>query len=416
VPVIPEFNPGGNPVSAGTAVFDGINMGQSIMDRAQMRRLREAQEARQQEDFELERPVRQAEASAKAAGVLNTLVGTQQMADLSKNANIEMPTLRQKWKQTYAIADEDARLATQEQVLADAGRYSSLKGLGDEVHQWHEIWAQGQVAKRGRDMITGRSEVAQMKSQTDQQIAQTRAETAATLAKERADRAAEIADIRHQHELEKIRMTGQNTIETTDQKIRTEAASKANEELIEEGRKASASATKLKRGLELLDDPDVRTGTGANFETKVKRLGELMGTDVSKVKKTEELQQILGDAVLARVNQTKGSISDKEMALFDTYSASMAKTPEGNKAIISALMRAQERTVEIAKMINKGRRAGKRESEIQNDVNDFMLANDIWEGIPDPNKPATSGSSNASSVWTDEKQKRLDELQAKLRK
>jgi hypothetical protein len=396
--IVPEFNPGGNPSPASTAVFQGLDMGQSIMDRAQRRQIAAAQEARQQEDWALQQPVRRATAQAQAASEFNNLVGTQQMAELSKQANLEMPELRHKWKATYSIGDETTRLATQDALLADASRYSSLKGIGDEIHQWHEVWTQGQLAKRGRDMITGRSEVAELKAASGKEIAQTKADAAATLAQEKADRAAEKLQLQQKHDTEMIQLRGQSKVETEDEKIRTQAASKSNEKMLEAGAGAVRSSYDLKRGLALLDDPDIRTGTGARFELKAKRLGQLFGFDTSGVSSGEELQKIFGDAVLARVNQTKGSISDKEMTLFDSYSASMNKSPEGNKAIMTALLRAQDRAVQIAKMVNDARRAGKRESEIQNDVNDFILNHDIWEGIKPPGEESEAPAGEAKPI------------------
>jgi len=157
---------------------------------------------------------------------------------------------------------------------------------------------------------------------------------------------------------------------------RTNSALKFNEGLLEAGTAASKSIHNFDAALSLLDR--VKTGTGADTEMAIKKFGSALGIKTDGIKDYEQLQTLLGDAVMARVQQTKGSISNKEMEVFSQYSASAAKTPEGNKAIFNGLKRQALRDRDIAKMVQTMRRKGDNEVDIQNAVNDKLLESPVF--------------------------------------
>jgi hypothetical protein len=159
---------------------------------------------------------------------------------------------------------------------------------------------------------------------------------------------------------------------------RGESAHKFNEGLLEAGKAASSNIASYDRAVKLLDT--VRTGTAADAELMVRRAAETAGLiDKGSVAKAEELQQLLGDQVLKRVNQTKGAISDTEMGLFEKWSAAMNKTPEGNVAIFTALKKVEERNRAIARDVQAMRKAGKKATEIQDAINEKILEMPIFD-------------------------------------
>ncbi len=51
----------------------------------------------------------------------------------------------------------------------------------------------------------------------------------------------------------------------------------------------------------------------------------------------------------------------------------LAKTPEGNRALLNVLKSQSDRAVQVAKIINQGRTDGLSEREIQLEANNFLL-------------------------------------------
>lgn len=124
---------------------------------------------------------------------------------------------------------------------------------------------------------------------------------------------------------------------------------------------------------------EVRTGFGAEAAMKAKRL--IPGVDVSSA---EQLQTLLGDQVMARVAQTKGAVSEKEMALFQEFSANFAKTPEGNKKIVQFAKKAAIRAKKIQAVITDGFATGKTPFEIQAEVLKLQNSEPITDALQPP--------------------------------
>jgi hypothetical protein len=386
-----EFSPQGRPGEDTDSLLSGLSAGQSWMERNQAMQLRdqqskltEEQAQRARADYALMQPVMQAKRKAEIAEATNQLAGSVTMNDLMAQAQSEMPILRQDWAKTYSITDPKQRLEIQEQLLGNADRFASLKGSADEIKQWHEVWAQGQVSQRGKDLITGRNEVANaridgltqqltMKQQHDLELQKVKQDAAEQLATLKAEQATALAGTR-----------GEEARKTSATKAVSAGSYKANQALVDAGIAALPLVSQLDEAIALLDDPDVRTGTGAEFQLKAERLGQFFGADTKNVHKTEELQSILGSVILAKARDLKGSISDKDIAFLDRQSASLGKTAEGNKEILRNLQKALANGVAKAKLINDLRGEGESEPVINQAVNEYDLTNAIW------NKPTTS--------------------------
>jgi hypothetical protein len=133
---------------------------------------------------------------------------------------------------------------------------------------------------------------------------------------------------------------------------------------------------------------EVRTGFGADTITKAQRM--FPGVDVSK---REQLQTLLGDQVMARIGQTKGAVSEKEMDLFTQYSANFGKTTEGNKRIINFAIKAAERAKKISAVIDAGMESGKTPFEINREVKALQdaepLESTLGDAAPTPQDAKT---------------------------
>jgi len=162
-----------------------------------------------------------------------------------------------------------------------------------------------------------------------------------------------------------------------DQLERAKGARASNAEIIKLGSESARAIPKLERGLDLLNE--VGTGTGEATLLSLKKAVSALGYDVNmdKIASAEELQTIMGDQVMARVAQTKGAVSEKEMALFTEYSANFGKTPEGNRRILRFALATEQRNAEKADLVRSLRREGATSLEIQDSVDQFMAENDL---------------------------------------
>lgn len=408
--VVPTFDPG---TGGSSGFLDNFTAGagqvNSWMDRAQSRQIsaqdaeiRRREEIRAQAQHELELPVKEAEVKAKTVTLAGQVAAGVQMNDLIANAGQEMPDIRASWLSTFSVNEPKQRLLMQDKVLGMADKYSSLKGFGEEIKQWHEAYAQGAMSDRARDMLMNRSEIANIKSDSAAQVAQLRTESSS-----------QIQTLREQHQKEMADINAKNSVETTSQKLQNEGAYKVNEATIAAGKESMKNMGDVNRGIGILEE-GIRTGSFAGKETQLERLGTLFGIEAKDLKDREQLQEVLGSAVLKRVNQTKGSISDKEMSLFDSYSASINKSPAGNLAIMRAYAKSLQRDVDIAKQIQSLRAAGKPEREIQSTINNFVLENPLFS--PKEESAVTGESAVHGPDWSDEKEQRIQELRKKLGK
>lgn len=118
----------------------------------------------------------------------------------------------------------------------------------------------------------------------------------------------------------------------------------------------------------------VRTGWGAQTVNDMKRALIALGFDADSVgvAGVEQLQVLFGDAVMARVAETKGAVSNKEMDLFEKYEPSLRKTPAGNLAIIKFQKQRLSRARVMSQYARKWSDEGVRDAEIRRRLNSYM--------------------------------------------
>ena len=146
--------------------------------------------------------------------------------------------------------------------------------------------------------------------------------------------------------------------QTEAMKDRYKAAEARNQFVITKAAESREARAKIQVGLELLRDEDVYTGKFAGFKQWALATANAFGIKSASLPKREVLDVLLGDFVMARVAQTKGAISEKEMALFERWAAGANKTKEANIAILEALEKIESRRIELSQ---EARRLRKRE-------------------------------------------------------
>jgi hypothetical protein len=111
------------------------------------------------------------------------------------------------------------------------------------------------------------------------------------------------------------------------------------------------------RALDLLDDPEVWTGIFADTATTLK--GALVSAGVASQKtmdqvgKMEELRNLTFKFVMKNVANTKGAVSDREMALFAKASPNLQNSVQGNQRILEGVRMIAERKMEQKHFMNE---------------------------------------------------------------
>jgi hypothetical protein len=294
------------------------------------------------------------------------------------------------------------------------------------VKAFQEQYAQDAMADKTADMLAGRVEVAGAQNET--RLAKTTADNEAKIKIAEANFAAREAALAakqqqfeerqaHAMELQKLKgdqvkelegVKGTTRAANAESNIKSKAALKVNETAMQEAQQATVDLRDYTTALNLLNDPAIRTGTGAELENAARRVGGIFGADMTQVKNIEQLQTLLGSTMLEKARNMKGSLSDKDVALLQRITPSVGKTNEGNIALLNLLIQKKNRDLEIGNFINTARREGATEREIQMDVFDYLQQNPL--AVETPAAPA------AATGLSPQEQTRLQELRAKLGK
>jgi hypothetical protein len=177
----------------------------------------------------------------------------------------------------------------------------------------------------------------------------------------------------------------------TDQEIRREDiltragdARKFNAGILKQGFESKKSMADLERAMNLLDT--VETGPFSEKLMEGKRIAGKLGIDVdwNNISNAEELRVLLGNQVMARVAETKGAVSEREMDLFRDYSANFGNTPEGNKQILKFKKAQANRDATLARMVRKMQKEDKTSLQIRDAVETYIDHHDISDVLTTP--------------------------------
>lgn len=145
----------------------------------------------------------------------------------------------------------------------------------------------------------------------------------------------------------------------------------------EAGREASDDIGQYNRALDLLDK--VYIGSLSEQKLALSRLARVLGVpvDTDKIANTEEVQALFGDAVMSRVQDTKGAVSNKEMELFSSYGPELTKTSQGNRQILEWRKAKAKRDRTMARMASRLQKEGATSVEIENALDNYLYENDL---------------------------------------
>ena len=148
--------------------------------------------------------------------------------------------------------------------------------------------------------------------------------------------------------------------------------------------RAMTSASRV----EQLLDKGVETGginqLKANLATFAQSIGMDLPDDVKE--ETGDAQALMsasGDFLFQAISQTKGAISEKEMAIFESISPGMRQSVEGNRAMIKFIKAMGNREKEKMKMIRNLEKENASPIEIRAKIEDFLIENDL-SGLLEP--------------------------------
>ena len=125
------------------------------------------------------------------------------------------------------------------------------------------------------------------------------------------------------------------------------------------GRNTTQTVKTMLSTLDKVDD----TGGLSNFKNTLKKYAMSAGIDFTDAEKdqlanAEKFTQLSGEFVFKAISQTKGSISEKEMDLFQAMSPSMVNSKLGNRLMLEYAQKRANRDVELNKYIQGLKKQG----------------------------------------------------------
>jgi len=146
---------------------------------------------------------------------------------------------------------------------------------------------------------------------------------------------------------------------------------------------ARTRSLKAAEGISLLDK-GLKTGFGENVKLELKKFGNaFLGTDFD-VSDQEVFKSQVEPLMLQYLEETKGAISDREMATFASWSAGLTKEPESNKRILQAVKNMADRQIKVnnfySDLLNKTIDVRRIVLELEKFINEEASKNPIFVG------------------------------------
>ncbi len=147
--------------------------------------------------------------------------------------------------------------------------------------------------------------------------------------------------------------------------------------------KAAADAASTVEQLGILDgllDAGLQTGFGQQFITGARKLGAQIGFDVDKSQMAgAELFSAVSNRMIGPlVKQLGQNPTDKDLQFIVQSAAELGKSPQGNKLIIQALKRDQQRKIQLSQLQSKYYAANKTMAGFENVVANHITKNPIF--------------------------------------
>jgi len=173
-------------------------------------------------------------------------------------------------------------------------------------------------------------------------------------------------------DLEKeIKAAGKTTVnvgDTADTAYAKQSAkdfAEMNRKMIEGAQQSRMKLGTLSRMGQLLSDPNIYTGTGAQQVLSAKKLAKAIGVDVGDVSGPEAIQAIGNQFALELRNPAggagmPGAMSDKDREFLQASVPGLGQTPEGNRKIVDYMKRVAQRSLDVERLRQSYVRDNKR--------------------------------------------------------
>lgn len=163
-------------------------------------------------------------------------------------------------------------------------------------------------------------------------------------------------------------------------------------------------------GIKLLSEQDVQTGVAEDLILNVKGLGnQFFGMDFD-ISNQELFRNQIEPTMMNFIQNTKGAISDREMAKFQSWSPSLEKTQDGNLKILLALRKGAINQQGALRLVNQLRSQGiTNPYELNDRVNDYLMLpeNQVVDYVNsefDKIKKTKSGGKDLKTQFTSEEE------------
>jgi hypothetical protein len=129
----------------------------------------------------------------------------------------------------------------------------------------------------------------------------------------------------------------QRMVPDDETKIRLESFGQEVDRIIQTGEAARQVAPAINSLLGLIDSGNLKTGFGEAAKAQVRSIGKAIGFDVNEaaLANAQQANAMFGQMILQYYQQTKGSISNAENILFQSFGPELGKSEAANKAILT---------------------------------------------------------------------------------
>jgi hypothetical protein len=179
----------------------------------------------------------------------------------------------------------------------------------------------------------------------------------------------------------------QRIVPDDETRFRLESFGKEVDRIIQTGEAARQVAPAINSLLGLLDSGNLKTGFGEAAKAQVRSIGKAIGfpVDEAALGNAQQANAMFGQMILQYYQQTKGSISNAENILFQSFGPELGKSEAANKAILTFSKKRNELDRDLEK-IAKDYRLGKLDrQQAQEKIvsRQERYDNDIGSLIPD---------------------------------
>jgi hypothetical protein len=129
----------------------------------------------------------------------------------------------------------------------------------------------------------------------------------------------------------------QRMVPDDETKFKLESFGKEVDRIIQTGEAARQVAPAINSLLGLLETGKLKTGFGEGAKAQVRSVGKAIGfpVDEAALSNAQQANAMFGQMILQYYQQTKGSISNAENILFQSFGPELGKSEAANKAILS---------------------------------------------------------------------------------